>query len=66
MFEQLCEDEHDAHAMKIVHRAFLGVTLVFVVLGGVAITTRMGKAAPPTSVAYGTEKAHPTAVVFGD
>jgi hypothetical protein len=66
MFESLCEDEHDAQAMKIVNRAFVAITVCFIAFGAFAISTRLGGGAPPTSVSYGTEKAHPASHVIGD
>ena len=36
------------------------------IFGGFALATRLGADAPPSSVSYGSEKAHPSAAVFGD
>lgn len=66
MWNNLCDDHHDAHAMKLTHRAFLAIFVSFVAFGGYAITTRFGAEVPPTSVTYGTEKAPADAAVFGD
>jgi hypothetical protein len=66
MWNELCDDQHDAHAMKTINRTFLVIVACFISFGGYALSTRMGAGAPPASVAYGTEKPHPTNVVFGD
>ncbi len=66
MWNELCDDAHEAHAMKVIHRAVMVIALSFVSFGGFAIATRLGAGAPPSSVAYGTEKAEPGATVFGD
>lgn len=66
MWKELCDDEHDVQAMTFVNRAIMIIAVSFLTFGGFAIATRLGASAPPTSVTYGTEKAHPTATVFGD
>ena len=66
MFKDLCDDAHEAHAMKVIHRACMTIGLTFATIAIFAITTRLGAGAPPSSVTYGTEKPGPDAVVFGD
>jgi hypothetical protein len=66
MWNELCDDAHEAHAMKVIHRAVMVIALCFFTFGGYAISTRLGADHPPTSVAYGTEKAGADVVVFGD
>ena len=66
MWKNLCDDEHDTHAMTVINRTFVGILVCFLSFGGFAIATRLGANVPPSSVSYGTEKAHPTATVFGD
>lgn len=66
MFNELCDDAHEAHALKVIHRACMVIALTFVTFAGVAISTRLGADTPPASVAYGSEQATPDASVFGD
>ncbi len=66
MWNNLCDDEHDEHAMKLTHRAFMAIFVCFVTFAGYAISTRLGADVPPTSVTYGTEKPQDGAAVFGD
>lgn len=66
MFDNLCDDAHEAHSLKLINRVVLVIGAVFLTFGGVAIATRLGATHPPASVTYGTEKAHPDAAVFGD
>jgi hypothetical protein len=66
MWNELCDDAHEAHAMKVIHRAVVTIAIVFVSFGGFAIATRLGAATPPTSAAYGSEKPAADAAVFGD
>lgn len=66
MWNELCDDAHEAHAMKVIHRAIVVIGISFATFGGYAISTRLGAGAPPASVTYGTEKAEPGAAVFGD
>ena len=66
MWNELCDDQHDAHAMRTINRTFLVIFACFVTFGGYALSTRLGAGAPPGSVAYGTEKPHPSAAVFGE
>lgn len=66
MWNELCDDEHDAHAMKVIHRAVVVIGVCFIGFAGFAISTRLGANQPPTSVAYGTEKAAHDVVVLGD
>jgi hypothetical protein len=66
MFDELCDDAHEAHSLKLIHRAVMVIGAVFIVFGGVAIGTRLGATHPPASAAYGTEQATPDAAVFGD
>lgn len=66
MFNELCDDAHEAHALKVIHRACMVIALTFITFAGVAIGTRLGANTPPASVAYGSEKATPDAAVFGD
>jgi hypothetical protein len=66
MWNELCDEEHDAHAMKTIHRAVMVIGVCFIAFGGYAISTRLGADHPPTSVAYGTQKADAGTAVFGD
>lgn len=66
MFDQMSPDHHDVHAMRVIHYTCAAIVVAFIGLGAFAISTRMGAGAPPASVAYGTEKPHKTASVFGD
>lgn len=66
MFDNLCDDAHEAHALKLIHRAMMVIGVVFITFGGLAIGTRLGASQPPASAAYGTEKATSDAAVFGD
>jgi hypothetical protein len=66
MFDNLCDDAHEAHSLKLINRAVLVIGVVFVSFGGVAIATRLGATQPPASAAYGSEKAGSDAAVFGD
>ena len=66
MWYELCDDQHDAHAMKTINRTFLVIFACFLTFAGYAVSTRLGAAAPPESVAYGTAKPDPTNVVIGD
>jgi hypothetical protein len=66
MWNELCDDAHEAHAMQVIHRAVLVIAVCFLSFGGYAITTRLGADHPPTSVAYGTQQAAPDVVVIGD
>ena len=66
MWNEICDDQHDANTMKLINRAVMTIAICFLTFGGYAIATRFGHDVPPSSVAYGTEKAHPTATVFGD
>lgn len=66
MFDDLCDDAHEAHSLKLINRAVMVIGAVFIVFGGVAIGTRLGATQPPASAAYGTEQATPDAAVFGD
>lgn len=66
MWNELCDDSHEAHALKVIHRAVLVIAVTFVSIGGIAISTRLGADAPPSSVAYGSEKPEPHAAVLGD
>ena len=52
--------------MKVINRAILTIAVCFLSFGGFALATRLGADAPPSSVSYGSEKAHPGAAVFGD
>ena len=52
--------------MKVINRAILTIAVSFLTFGGFALATRLGADAPPSSVSYGSEKAHPAAAVFGD
>ncbi|MEN9593259.1 MAG: hypothetical protein RJA21_1735, partial [Gemmatimonadota bacterium] len=49
-----------------INRAILTIAVCFLSFGGFALATRLGADAPPSSVSYGSEKAHPSAAVFGD
>jgi hypothetical protein len=66
MFNDLCDDAHEAHSLKLIHRAVMVIGVVFLSFGGIAISTRLGASEPPASAAYGSEKATPDAAVFGD
>ena len=66
MWNELCDDAHEAHAMKVINRAILTIALCFLTSGGFAMATRLGAEAPPSSVSYGSEEAHKDAAVFGD
>lgn len=66
MWNDLCDDAHDAHAMTVIHRAVVVIAVCFIAFGGYAISTRFGADQPPASVTYGTERPEPTAAVFGD
>ena len=66
MWNEICDDEHDAQTMKTINRAVLAIVVCFLTFGGYAITTRLGAGAPPTSVTYGSQQAEKGAVVFGD
>ncbi|MDX2183327.1 MAG: hypothetical protein SFW08_05010 [Gemmatimonadaceae bacterium] len=66
MFNELCDEHEDRHAMQVINRATLAVVVCFLGFGVFAVSTRMGADAPPTSVAYGTEAPHPTSAVLGD
>lgn len=66
MFEELCDDAHEAHAMKLIHRAVLTIGVCFLGFAGFAISTRLGAEVPPSSVTYGSEQAPTDASVFGD
>jgi hypothetical protein len=66
MFEELCDDAHEAHAMKLIHRAVLTIGVCFLGFAGFAISTRLGADVPPSSVTYGSEQAPSDASVFGD
>lgn len=65
MWNELCDNEHDAHTMKIIHRVVFAIAFCFLSFGGYAITTRFGAGAPPSSVAYGSQKPEADATVFG-
>ena len=66
MWNELCDDAHEAHAMKVINRAILTIAVCFLAFGGFAMATRLGADAPPSSVSYGSEKAGKDADVFGD
>ena len=66
MWTELCEEAHEAHAMKVINRAILTIALCFLTFGGFAMATRLGAKAPPSSVSYGSEEAQKDAAVFGD
>ena len=66
MWNELCDDAHEAHAMKVINRAILSIAVCFLAFGGFAMATRLGAAAPPSSVSYGSEQAPRGAAVFGD
>jgi hypothetical protein len=66
MFDNLCDDAHEAHSLKLINRVVMVIGVVFLTLGGIAIGTRLGATHPPASAAYGTEQATPDAAVFGD
>jgi len=54
MWNELCDDAHEAHALSVIHRAVLVIAVVFFGFGGYMVTTRGGAVAPPDSLAYGT------------
>jgi hypothetical protein len=66
MWNELCDDQHEAHAMKVIHRAIVTIAVCFLSFGGYAISTRLNADVPPTSAAYGSEAPGPDATVFGD
>jgi len=66
MWNDLCDDAHEAHAMKVINRAILTIAVCFLGFGGFALATRLGADAPPASVSYGSEQPHKNAAVFGD
>ena len=66
MFNELCDDAHEAHSMNVIHRTCMVIGITFLSIATFAITTRLGAGAPPASVTYGTEKPGADAVVFGD
>ena len=66
MFNDLCDDAHEAHSLKLINRAVMVIAVVFFGFGGLAISTRLGATEPPASAAYGTKDATPDAAVFGD
>ena len=66
MFKDLCDDAHEAHAMKTINRAIMTIAVCFLAFGGFAMATRLGAEAPPGSVTYGSEQANKDAAVFGD
>lgn len=66
MFNDLCDDAHEAHSLKQIHRVVMVIGAVFLTFGGIAIGTRLGATQPPASAAYGSAKPTPDAAVFGD
>ncbi len=58
-------DAHDVHSMRVIHYTCVAIGVAFIGFGAFAITTRLGAQAPPASVSYGTEQAHPSATVIG-
>lgn len=66
MFDNLCDDAHEAHSLKLIHRVVAVIGVVFITFGGIAIATRLGASHPPASAAYGSEKPGTDAAVFGD
>jgi len=66
MFNDMCDDAHEAHSLKLINRVIMIIGVVFLTFGGIAISTRLGTTTPPESVAYGTQQAEADAAVFGD
>ena len=66
MWNELCDDAYEAHAMKVINRAIFSIAVCFLAFGGFALATRLGAEAPPSSVTYGSEQTHPSAAVFGN
>ncbi len=66
MWNEICDEQHDADTMRTMNRLFLTIVACFLTFGGYALVTRLGADAPPASVAYGTQKAAADAVTFGD
>lgn len=66
MWNELCDDQYEAHAMKVINRAILTIAVCFLSFGGYAISTRLHADVPPKSAAYGTETPRPDATVLGD
>ena len=66
MWNELCDDAYEAHALKVINRAIFSIAVCFLAFGGFALATRLGAEAPPSSVTYGSEQAHPSASVFGN
>lgn len=63
MWNALCDDAHEAHALSVIHRAIVVIAVVFAGFGGYALSTRMGAGTPPESLAYAPAAAAP---VVGD
>ena len=42
MWNDLCDDAHDAQTMKVINRAVVVIALSFITFGGYAISTRLG------------------------
>ena len=66
IWNTLCDDAHEAHSLQSIHRVVIAIAVIFVSFGGYAISTRFGHTAPPTSVAYGSERPTADNVVIGD
>lgn len=66
MWNELCDEEHDAKTMKTINRAIVVIAVSFLTFGGYAIATRLGAEVPPSSVTYGSEKAPAGSTVLGD
>lgn len=66
VWKDLCDDAHEAHSLALIHRAVVVIAVVFVSIGGYAISTRFAHTAPPASVTYGSEKPTPDNIVIGD
>jgi hypothetical protein len=66
MFNELCDDAHEAHSLKQIHRVVMVIGAVFFTFGGIAISTRLGATVPPASITYGSEKPTADVAVFGD
>ena len=50
MFDNLCDDAHEAHSLKLINRVIMVIGVVFLTFGGIAIGTRLGATTPPESV----------------
>lgn len=66
IWNDLCDDSHEAESLTYIHRVVLLIAVVFVGFGAFAISGRFGHPAPESSVAYGSEQATKDNIVLGD